>query len=211
MGSLLIFLTASTFTWIEENQFGIFNWIPIPFWLKIVLGVFLIDLADYIFHRLDHTVPLLWRQHRVHHSDTSMDVTTTLRVFPTDLIYFVLGECLMAVIFGLDILSLNIFLFLLLVFMFLHHTNLKFPSWVDQIFGWLFVTPNWHKVHHEQDQQYTDSNYGTIFIIWDRFFGTFRIKPVNEINYGLEEFEGATRQSFWYQIRSPFINIKRVR
>ena len=145
----------------------------------------------------------------MHHSDTSLDVTTTLRVFPTDLIYFVAGECIFALAFGLDILSMNIFLFLLLVMMFLQHTSLYFPKWIDKVFGWLLMTPNYHKVHHEQDQQFTDSNYGTIFIIWDRIFGTFRYKPVSEINYGLEEFAGAEKQSFWYQIRSPFINIKR--
>ena len=209
LGSVVIYMTIQTFEWIETKQFGLFNWIAIPYWLKIIAGVFIIDLADYWFHRWDHRIPLLWRQHRVHHSDTSLDVTTTLRVFPTDLIYFVAGECIFALAFGLDILSMNIFLFLLLVMMFLQHTSLYFPKWIDKVFGWLLMTPNYHKVHHEQDQQFTDSNYGTIFIIWDRIFGTFRYKPVSEINYGLEEFAGAEKQSFWYQIRSPFINIKR--
>lgn len=209
LGSLVVFITVQTFEWIETRQFGIFNWLDTPFWLKITAGVFIIDLADYWFHRWDHRIPLLWRQHRVHHSDTSLDVSTTLRVFPTDLIYFVLGESLFAVVFGLDILSMNIFLFLLLVMMFLQHSSLKFPRWVDGVFGWLLMTPNYHKVHHEQDQQFTDSNYGTVFILWDRLFGTFRYKPVHEINYGLEEFTGEGKQSFWYQIRSPFLNIKR--
>jgi len=72
------------------------------------------------------------------------------------------------------------------------------------------MTPNYHKVHHEQDQYYTDSNYGTLFIFWDKLFGTFKVKPVSEINYGLKEFIGPEKQSFLYQIRSPFINIKRV-
>ena len=209
LGSVVIFITVFTFDWIDTNQFGLFNWIDTPYWLKISAGVFIIDLADYWFHRWDHKVPLLWRQHRVHHSDTSVDVSTTLRVFPTDLIYFVVGESLFAVAFGLDILSMNIFLLLFLVLMFLHHTSLHFPRWVDLAFGWLIMTPNYHKVHHEQDQQFTDSNYGTVFILWDRLFGTFRYKPVSEINYGLKEFEGDQKQSFWYQIRSPFINIRR--
>lgn len=72
------------------------------------------------------------------------------------------------------------------------------------------MMPNYHKVHHEQDQLFTDSNYGTIFIFWDKLFGTFKTKPVQEINYGLKEFEGAHKQSFFYQVRSPFINIKRI-
>ena len=210
IGFIVVFMTTKTFEWIETYQLGLLNQITVPFWLKIIIGVFLIDLADYWLHRMDHKIPLLWRQHRVHHSDTQMDVSTALRVFPTDLIYFVGGECIIALIFGLDMLSMSIFLFLLLIFMFLHHTSLTYPLWVDSMLGWLVVMPNYHKVHHEQDQHYTDSNYGTLFIIWDRIFGTFKKKSVAEINYGLKEFENPEKQTFWYQIMSPFINIKRT-
>ena len=72
------------------------------------------------------------------------------------------------------------------------------------------MTPNYHKVHHEQDQFYTDSNYGTLLVIWDKFFGTFKKKPVEEIKYGLEEFQGKERQSFLFQIRSPFMSVNRI-
>ena len=139
-----------------------------------------------------------------------MDASTALRGFPTDIIYFTVGELAMVLIFGLDIMSLNLFLFLFLPVSFFHHSNLNYPAWIDTVFGWLFVTPNYHKVHHEQDQFYTDSNYGTLFIIWDKLFGTFKTKPVAEINYGLKEFEGNKKQSFLYLIRSPFLNIKQV-
>ena len=69
---------------------------------------------------------------------------------------------------------------------------------------------NLHKVHHHQDQVYTDSNYGNVFIFWDKFFGTFKELPVDKIKYGLIEFEGSKKQSFWYLLVSPFINIKRL-
>jgi sterol desaturase/sphingolipid hydroxylase (fatty acid hydroxylase superfamily) len=209
MGSLLGYMLATTFDWIEQNRFGLFYWIAVPFWFKIIAGVFLLDFADYWFHRMDHKVPLLWRQHRVHHSDTSMDASTALRQFPTELIYFSLGELLISVLFGIDILTMNIFLFLILPAFFFQHANLNYPDWLDKLLGWLVVTPNYHKVHHEQDQNYTDTNYGTLFIIWDRWFGTFKTKPVQEINYGLKEFEGDKKQSFWYLVRSPFMHIER--
>ncbi|MBT8179888.1 MAG: sterol desaturase family protein, partial [Eudoraea sp.] len=112
------------------------------------------------------------------------------------------------VVFGLDILSMNIFLFLIIPVFYLQHTNMRYPESLDKALGWLFLMPNYHKVHHEQDQFYTDSNYGTLFVIWDRLFGTFRTKPVAEINYGLKEFKGKEKQSFLYLIISPFINIK---
>ena len=210
IGSVLGFMLITTFDLISTYQLGLFNYIVVPYWFKILAGVIILDLSDYWFHRLDHVSPLLWRQHRVHHSDTSMDASTSFRTFPTDLIFFTIGELVFSLIFGLDIMSMNIFLFLLLPILFVQHTSLSYPVWIDKTFGWLFMMPNYHKVHHEQDQFYTDSNYGTIFIIWDKFFGTFKIKPVEEITYGLKEFEGAHKQSFFYQLRSPFINIKRI-
>jgi sterol desaturase/sphingolipid hydroxylase (fatty acid hydroxylase superfamily) len=111
MASLLSLMIITTFDWIRTNDFGLFNWISVPFGFKIIAGIFLIDLSDYWFHRFDHTSPLLWRQHRVHHSDTTMDASTAIRGFPTELIYFTGGELIFSVIFGLDIISLNIFLF----------------------------------------------------------------------------------------------------
>ncbi len=209
-GSILAYMTVTTYNWISTNEFGLFYLISLPYWVKVIAGLLLIDLADYLFHRWDHKIPLLWRQHRVHHSDTTMDASTGLRQFPTELIYFTIGELLISIIFGIDIMSMNLFLLLLLPLFFLQHSSLSFPSWTDKIFGWLFVTPNYHKVHHEQDQFYTDSNYGTIFIIWDKLFGTFKTKPVDDITYGLKEFEGAKKQSFFYLLKSPFLNIQRL-
>ena len=210
MGSLIGLMIIGTFNWIDAHQFGLFNWISVPFWFKIIAGVILLDFADYWVHRIDHRSPLFWRQHRVHHSDTTMDASTALRTFPTDLLFFISGELLISVIFGIDILSMNIFFFLFLPFSFMQHANIKYPKWVDRVFGGFFMTPNYHKIHHEQDQFYTDSNYGTLLIIWDKIFGTFKTKPVEDIKYGLEEFEGKERQSFLYQIRSPFMSIERI-
>ncbi len=209
MASLLALISVFTFDWIRVHEFGLFHWISVPFWFKIISGIFILDMADYWLHRMDHTSPLLWRQHRVHHSDTSMDASTALRTFPTDTIYFLCGELFFAVIFGLDILSMNIFLFIFLPVSFFHHSNLRYPEWLDKALGWLIVTPNYHKVHHEQNQTYTDTNYGTLFIIWDRLFGTFKTKSVKDIKYGLKEFEGDEKQSVLFLIRSPFITIKR--
>jgi sterol desaturase/sphingolipid hydroxylase (fatty acid hydroxylase superfamily) len=74
----------------------------------------------------------------------------------------------------------------------------------------VITTPNIHKVHHEQDQHYTDSNFSDIFILWDRLFGTFKTKPVEQIKLGLKEFDEEKKQTFWYLMKSPFINVKRI-
>ncbi len=92
----------------------------------------------------------------------------------------------------------------------IEHTNLRIPSWVDKSFGLIFTTPNFHKVHHEQDQFYTDSNFADLFILWDRLFGTFKYKSASEIKFGLGEFEEGRKQKFGYLMISPFINIHRI-
>lgn len=86
-----------------------------------------------------------------------------------------------------------------------HHSNFIFPDWFDKTFGKVIESPNFHKVHHQQQQVFTDSNYGNIFIFWDKLFGTFKNLPVREIKYGLEEFDTPKRQRFWYLMKSPFI------
>lgn len=203
----LIIITVSD--WVTRNEFGLFNWIAVPLWFKVIVGFVIFDLSDYLLHRLDHIVPLFWRFHRIHHSDTMMDATTALRVYPTEGIYFLMGEMFFMVALGLPVISLNLYLFTLLPIMFFQHSSIRYPKWVDDVFGLIFVTPNLHKVHHDMDQHYTDSNYGTRFILWDKLFGTFRRKAVEEVKYGLNEFEEDHKQSFLYLLRSPFLNIIR--
>ncbi len=212
LGSLVTaVLVVKAVDWLNANKVGLFHYLDLPVWLKLVLGVMAFDFVNYWFHRTAHRVPVLWRFHRVHHSDTRMDASTNLRSHPVELlVYFGLSNVVAAAIFGLDVLALGIFLLVITPYVFLEHSNIKFPVWLDKTLGLVFTTPNIHKVHHEQDQNYTDSNYSDIFIIWDRIFGTFKYKPTGQINFGLKEFEEDKKQTFWYLIRSPFINMGRV-
>ena len=212
LGNLLwAFVTVFTIEWLNKNEIGLFYLISIPLWLKLVLGVIVFDFVNYWFHRTAHRIPMLWRFHRVHHSDTRMDASTNLRSHPVELVvYFGTSNIVAAAIFGLDLLSLGLFFLVITPYVFLEHSNIKFPAWLDRTFGLVFTTPNIHKVHHEQDQLYTDSNYSDIFILWDRIFGTFKYKPPSEIKLGLKEFEDDKKQTFWYLVRSPFMNFKRI-
>lgn len=197
-------------SWLNSHHVGLLQLVQLPFWVKLFVGVALFDMTSYWFHRMAHKTPLLWRLHRVHHSDTSMDSSTFFRGHPLEILVFGNAGIIAAALFGMDMLSFGVYIFIFTPFAFLEHTNLSFPKWLDKTAGWIFVTPNFHKVHHEQDQYYTDSNFSDIFIIWDRLFGTFRHKAVTEIKYGLSEFDEKKKQSFFYLIKSPFINITRV-
>lgn len=204
-------ITVLGIDWLNEHQIGLFYLFQLPVWVKLIAGVALFDFVSYWFHRAAHKVPLLWRFHRVHHSDTSMDASTNFRGHPLELMFwFGTSNILAAGIFGLDNLSLGLYFLVSLPFLFLEHSNLRFPVWLDKTFGLIFTTPNLHKVHHEQDQYHTDSNFADIFILWDKMFGTYTYKPVNEIKFGLKEFDEDRKQTFWYLFRSPFINIHRI-
>ncbi len=92
---------------------------------------------------------------------------------------------------------------------FAHHSSFNYPKWMDGTLGKIFVTPNLHKIHHHQLQECTVSNYGNLFIFWDKLFKTYKYIPVKEINYGLAEFEAKGRQSFWFLLKSPFLTLKK--
>ena len=79
---------VATITWSSENQIGLFYWIEVPLWLKVIVGVMCLDFSSYWFHRMAHTSPLLWRLHRVHHSDTKMDTSTFFRGHPLEVLVF---------------------------------------------------------------------------------------------------------------------------
>jgi len=201
---------VSSIDWLNQNEIGLLYLSNFPFWLKLLLGIALFDMTTYWCHRITHKVPLLWRIHRVHHSDTTMDSTTYFRIHPLELLVFGNANILAAAIFGLDLMALTLYFLILIPFAVFEHTNLHIPNWVDTTFGWIFVTPNLHKVHHSQDRHFTDSNFSDIFIVWDRIFGTYKYHPVNKIRYGLKDFDEDKKQTFLYQIKSPFINIHRI-
>lgn len=198
--------------WLNERKIGLLFLVELPFWIKLLISVMLYDFTTYWIHIAAHKVPIMWRLHRVHHSDTTMDSSSTFRFHPLEMILvYQVGNILCAGIFGTDVLSMALYYFILNIFLFLEHANLHYPTWLNKTLGLIFVTPDQHRVHHQQNQFYTDSNFADIFIVWDRIFGTYKSMPVKDMKYGLEEFDDEKKQGFLYLMKSPFINIKRVK
>ena len=203
-------VTVYFIEWMNTREIGLFYLFDMPYWVKLMLGVAMFDFVTYWFHRLSHTVPFLWRFHRVHHSDTKMDASSNFRSHPLEAyLWFGTSNMLAAGIFGLDLLTFGLYFLIVTPLFFLEHANLRFPAWLDKTLGLVFTTPNIHKIHHDQDQHYTDSNFADIFILWDRLFGTFTYKPVEQVKLGLKEFDTEERQRFWFLMKSPFLQVKR--
>jgi len=184
-GFAWLLLQASRFT--VDNQFGILYLVELPLWAHIVLGVLLMDLIGaYFIHWTEHKVKWMWQFHLVHHSDTKVDVTTGLRHHPGETV-FRIGFTIMAVlVIGVPMGIIMLYQSLSVLFAHLTHANIKMPAKIDRALSYIFVTPYMHKVHHHYTQPLTDTNYGNIFSIWDRIFGTFAETDSSKLTYGID-------------------------
>ena len=186
----LAFLLLKTSDWVMENKFGIINWLPeIPLWLYVVLGVMLLDLIGaYTAHLVEHKVKPLWMVHLVHHSDHNVDTTTANRHHPLESLIRYIFTLLGVFVVGAPIGIIFLYQSLSVVLSQFNHANISLPRKVDNILSWFIVSPDMHKVHHHYVLPYTDSNYGNIFSIWDRLFGTFMRLDPDKITYGVDTF-----------------------
>ena len=152
----------------------------IPVWAMWVVTFILIDLVFYIYHRMSHRVRFLWAIHMSHHSSEEMNFAVSFRqawLGPVSKIPFFMTLPLM----GLDPTIIAIAGVVSTLWGIVGHTQI-----INKLgpIEWIFNTPSHHSVHHGSSEQYIDKNYGNLFIIWDRFFGTF--EPEKEkVKYGL--------------------------
>ncbi len=139
-------------------------------WLTWVLATVVYDLCYYWLHRMGHERTLLWAAHVAHHQSEDYNLTTALRQTSTG---FLLGWIFYIPMFVLGIPAAVVVTVgsINLIYQFWVHTqHVPKLGWYERI----FVTPSNHRVHHAQNDIYLDRNYGGLFIIWDRLFGTFQ-------------------------------------
>lgn len=186
----LAFLLLETSRWVTTHEFGIINWIPnLPLWAYVLLGVLLLDfIGAYIAHYVEHKVKPLWMVHLVHHTDHHVDTTTANRHHPLESVIRFAFTLTGVFIVGTPIAIVFLYQSLSLVATQFSHANIKLPKRVDNIMSYVIVSPNMHKVHHHYMLPYTDSNYGNIFSIWDRLFGTYMKLDPELIVYGVDTF-----------------------
>ncbi|MUH35727.1 sterol desaturase family protein [Zobellia amurskyensis] len=186
----LAFLLLKTADFTVTENFGIINWLPeMPLWLYVIIGLLLLDLVGaYVAHLVEHKVKLLWRVHLVHHTDHNVDTTTANRHHPLESMIRFVFTLFGVLAVGTPIGIVMLYQSLSLVATQFNHANIKMPRKLDEILSWVIVSPDMHKVHHHYKLPYTDSNYGNIFSIWDRLFGTYMKFDRDSIVYGVDTF-----------------------
>ena len=171
----------------QNNHSGLLNWVNVPLWLYVILGLTLLDLIGaWLIHWLEHQVKWMWMFHLIHHTDPNIDVTSGLRHHPGEnilrLLFTTLAVLVTGASFGLVMLYQTISAF----FAALTHANIQFPKILDEPLSWIFVTPHFHKIHHNYVLPQTDANYGNIFSIWDHVFSTSTQMEMEDLNYGID-------------------------
>ncbi len=160
--------------YVTENRLGVLNLTPLPHWAKTLATVAFMDFTLYVWHLLNHEMPFLWRLHRVHHSDLNMDVSTATRFHIGELLISAVIKISLIFFLGADLLGVVIFESALVLCAQFHHSSLKLPKWLETVLWTLFVPPSMHRIHHSVKILERNTNYGTIFSLWDRTLGTLK-------------------------------------
>lgn len=159
-------LLTYAFAW---EQLALFELSEGSFWVWVFAFV-LYDFCYYWNHRLGHERNVLWAAHAVHHQSEDYNLSTALRQTSTGFIFGWIFYLPMAVVGVPPLVFLTVAALNLLYQFWVHTRHIPKLGW----FEWLFITPSNHRVHHAQNPIYMDRNYGGVFIVWDRLFGTFQ-------------------------------------
>lgn len=182
-------LTAVALLGVTE-QWGLWQLVHLPDSLNIVLSLVVLDLLIYWQHRLFHRVPLLWKLHKVHHSDREFDVTTSVRFHPIEIVFSLLIKVAAIIVLGVNPIAVFLFEIILSAMAQFNHGNVGLSPVVDSLLRIFVVTPDMHRVHHSVIGRECNSNYGFNISIWDRLFKSYCAQPSaghRDMEIGLED------------------------
>lgn len=187
--------------WAEARGIGLFNQVSlqVPFLglLGGILCFLALDCLIYWQHRIFHQVPFLWRLHRVHHSDTELDVTSGVRFHPVEILLSMAIKSAAILVLGAPAMAVILFEAALNGTSLFNHANVRLGPRMDALLRLVVVTPDMHRIHHSVVRAETDSNFGFNLPWWDWLFGSYRPEPEagrEHVTIGLEEFRSRQDQ-----------------
>ena len=183
--------------WAQSHGVGLLHRVALPPIAAVAITLLVRAFISFFTHYLNHMIPLFWRVHRVHHLDTELDVSTTVRFHPLEFVIGLLPGVPIVVAFGLAPWALMFYELLDVAVTLWSHSNVRLPAAANRALCYLIVTPDTHRVHHSAWRPETNSNFGAVFPIWDVVFGTFRAEPRDgheRMRLGLDEVRGRDAQ-----------------
>jgi len=192
---------------VEKNNWGLANYLEMNFWAKAIVTFVLLDLTIYIQHLVFHALPILWRIHRVHHSDLDCDVTTGLRFHPFEILLSVIIKISAIIFFGAPVITVIIFEVVLNMMSMFTHSNIRINEKFERILRWFITTPDMHRIHHSTVENETNSNFTFFISLWDRIFGTYLQAPQKghlKMSLGLGSLNNTKLLTYLRLMKMPF-------
>jgi sterol desaturase/sphingolipid hydroxylase (fatty acid hydroxylase superfamily) len=194
-----------TAAWSQDHGFGLLHLAPLPLWVQVAAGVALMDLTFYYWHRLNHTRPLLWRFHNVHHVDPDMDLSTGFRFHPGEVLYSTIFRVLQGGLLGVLPLTYLTYELLFVCANMFQHSNLRLPLALERVLVKIFVTPRMHGVHHSVVWRENNANFSVVFSLWDRLHRSLRLNvPQGAIIIGVPAYLLPGDNRTWPLLKLPF-------
>jgi sterol desaturase/sphingolipid hydroxylase (fatty acid hydroxylase superfamily) len=159
---------------------GLLHWLEAGYAASFILTLLCLEFLGYWLHRAYHAVPMLWRIHAVHHSDPEMDATTSHRHHPLEPVISTMVTVPVMIGLGADPLVLLGYNVLHTAMAVLSHGNITLGQPVDRVLRFFVVTPDFHRMHHNAERRYTDSNYTAILPLFDYLFRTATQCPAEQ-------------------------------
>ena len=190
------------------NRFGLLNKPWLPFAVRCILAVLLLDFVKYATHWAYHAVPVLWRVHRVHHSDPDFDVSTGVRVHPIEVILNQGAYFAVIAVFAPPVSAVLVAELVSAFQSFFGHANASLPEWIEKPLRVLFVTPDMHRIHHSEEVAEQYRNLGETFPWWDHLFRTYLDAPAAGqagMIVGLKGYQDDGSLGVGFMLTQPFL------
>ncbi|MBI2070694.1 MAG: sterol desaturase family protein [Elusimicrobia bacterium] len=199
-------MIVAYFDYLGSRKIGLLNASNLPPWANIALSFVFLDFITYLWHRSYHEIPLMWRLHKVHHSDLDLDVTSASRFHLGEILLSSTFKMFIGFIWGPSAIAIAIHEAGLLLAAQFQHANIHIPEPWETRLRRVFVTPDMHRIHHSNIPGETNSNYSNLFSFWDRLLGTYLWRgDQKNIAIGLKEYPRPQDITLPKLLAMPFI------
>lgn len=153
---------------IDQALVRLSDWRFVP---GLIVFTLLMDLGEFLFHRAQHMIPWLWRMHALHHSDPNMNVATTARHFWAEPLIKSLTIWPLCAYLTSPTPPIVTAYALISIYHYFVHSNLRvdFGRW-----SWVLNSPAYHRRHHSAHPEHFNSNFASLFPIYDWMTGSYR-------------------------------------